>query len=64
MQAYNNVKHDINNIIEEYIREESGLNNIPIQYRDKIYNKAWQDGHSDGFYSVYQHLTELVNIFN
>jgi hypothetical protein len=47
----------------DYIREESGLNNIPEQYRSKVYNKAYSDGHAEGYYSVYQHLCNLVEIF-
>ena len=60
-----NIKMDktIDSAIELFIKNVSGLNSIPLQYRDKVYNKAYQDGHSSGYYSVYQHLDELVGIF-
>jgi len=50
-------------LIHDFICDVSGLNRIPEQYRNKVYSKAWSDGHSDGYYSVYQHLVELVDIF-
>lgn len=53
----------VNELIETLIREESGLNLIPEQYRDKVYAYAWQTGHSSGYSEVYNHLSELVDIF-
>jgi hypothetical protein len=50
-------------LIENLIREESGLNFIPEQYRDRVYAHAWQTGHSSGYSEVYNHLCELVDIF-
>ena len=50
--------------LDELIRDESGLNDIPEQYRDKVYSKAYSDGHSSGYLSFYYELTELVEIFN
>ena len=50
-------------LIENLIREESGLNFIPEQYRDKVYSHALQSGHSSGYSEVYNHLCELVDIF-
>ena len=50
-------------LIENLIREESGLNSIPEQYRDKVYAHAYQSGHSSGFSEIYNHLCELVDIF-
>lgn len=54
----------VNNLIEEYILEESGLNTIPEQYRDKVGRYAYDVSHSSGHYEVYQTLCELVKIFN
>ena len=64
LTAYNKVKYAINDVIEEFIKDESGLYTIPPQYQDKVWSKAWSDGHSDGYYYVYNHLIELVDIFN
>lgn len=50
-------------ILEGFIREKSGLNGIPKQYRDKVYRFAWDKGHSSGYSEVYYYLQELVEIF-
>lgn len=57
-----NIKVDV--LIHDFVCEESGLNTIPEQYRNKVFSKAWSDGHSGGYYEVYQELCELVEIFN
>lgn len=51
-------------LLEEKIKEDSGLNDIPEQYRNKVYSYAWEQGHSSGFGEVYNYLCSLVNIFN
>lgn len=63
-KIYDEVSNTIDSIKEEMIRVDSGLNNIPEQYREKVYNIAWRNGHSWGYTSVYNHLCELVEIFN
>ncbi len=40
---------DIINQIQEFIKEESGLNTIPEQYRSKVYSIAYDSKHSDGY---------------
>lgn len=59
-------RHGVNigEMMEEFIREASGLNEIPKQYRDKVYRHAWESGHACGYSEVYIHLQELVEIFN
>lgn len=52
------------NLLEEKIKEDSGLNDIPEQYRNKVYSYAYQEGHSSGMGEVYNYLIELVEIFN
>ena len=57
---------NVNNIettMFDFIKDASGLNDIPEQYRSKVYSLAHSYGHSDGFYSIYQSLVELVDIF-
>lgn len=49
--------------IEDFIKEESGLNTIPEQYRNKVYSYAYDDAHSNGYYEVYLKLEKLVDIF-
>lgn len=55
---------EINSLIEQLIKEESGLNSIPEQYRDKVFSKAYDWSHSDGYYAIYNKLEELVRIFD
>ncbi len=50
-------------VIEMYIKDQSGLNSIPEQYRSKVYAKAESDGHSYGYYEVYNKLIDLVYLF-
>ena len=36
---------------------------VPEKYRAKVWSKAYQDGHSGGYYDILNHLIELVEIF-
>ena len=58
------VNDEINEVFLEYLKEKSGLNTIPKQYRDKVYSYAYQQGHSSGYGEVSSYLIELVDIFN
>lgn len=49
--------------IERWVKTEAGLYRIPEQYRDKVWSKAWADGHSSGYHEVLNCLRELVDIF-
>lgn len=51
------------NLLEAKIKEDSGLNDIPEQYRSKVYSYAYELGHSSGYGEVYGYLCDLVNIF-
>jgi len=50
-------------LLEDMIKEDSGLNTIPEQYRNKVYSYAYQQGHGSGYGEVYNYLLDLVNIF-
>ena len=63
-KAYRYKVNEINEVIIDFIKEESGLNTIPQQYRDKVYNKAYENGHGMGFYEIYLELCSLVDIFS
>ena len=63
LEAYQENKRKINSVIEGYIREVSGLNAIPEQYRDKVYGYAHEHGHSAGYSETYNILLDLVSIF-
>ncbi len=51
-------------ILEDYLKLQSGLTKIPVQYQDKVWENAWSRGHSDGYAEVYSALVNLVDIFN
>ena len=58
-----NHKGEIEHEIKARITHESGLSDIPMQYRTKVWTVAWDAGHSDGYYEVYQWLCRFVEIF-
>ena len=62
LQAYNK---ETNRLMAEFKHDaldDVGLLNHPKA--DKIYAKAWEDGHASGLYSVYQELCELAELFD
>lgn len=63
-EKYNTNSNNINNLIVQFIKQEAGLDTIPEQYRDKVYSKAYEDGHSSGYYEIYLNLNSLLEIFD
>jgi len=63
MKLWREEDNKINSVIVEYIKEMAGLENVPEPYKNTLYEKAYQDAHSDGYYSVYQKLESLIEIF-
>jgi len=49
--------------IKEAIWEDTGLNFIPEQYREKVWNLAWNEKHSHGYVEVISFLYNLVEVF-
>lgn len=61
---YRKRKRDCDDAIEEYIKELSGFNKIvPESRKNKVWFKAWEDGHSSGYTEVYGCLCNLVDLF-
>lgn len=55
---------ELNEQLVEHIKDQSGLYiTVPKQYQDKLWWKAWQYSHSDGYYEVYLKLCDLIEIF-
>lgn len=50
-------------IMTEWVKKEALFHNVPEEYRDKVFAKAYSDGHAHGWSSIYNHLLELVDIF-
>ena len=63
-EKYYKNRSKIEDVIVEFIKEETGLNTIPKQYRDKVYSKAYEDVHSRGYYGLYLKLNSLLEIFD
>lgn len=63
-EIFHKNRSKIDAVIVEFIKEESGLNTIPEVYRDNVYSKAYEDGHSCGYYEVYLKLNSLLEIFD
>jgi hypothetical protein len=55
----------IYSICEGLVREDSGLDTLKVsdKQKEKIWRKAWEQGHSNGYYEVYQELVDLVELF-
>lgn len=47
--------------LNQAIVNETSLN---LKQAGFIYSKAWEEGHSEGYYSVIQHAVELMELFN
>lgn len=55
---------EINEIIEEYIKQSSGFYEIvPAQYQQRVYEKAYAEGPPNGYHEVYVCLINLIEIF-
>lgn len=58
-KEYNN---SIDVVIEQYIRQVA-LYSVPEQYKNKVYSKAYEYGHSSGFNEVFSKCVSLNEIF-
>ena len=45
------------------INAEKLLEQVPEQYRDKLWEYAYMQGHSCGYQEVYNYMLDLVEIF-
>ena len=56
---------DIDCQVEKLIWDRSGLAElgIPVEQKQKIWNKAWVNCHAHGYYSAFCELCDLVELF-
>jgi len=59
--AEHNLK--VQSLLKEFICSQANIRLVPEQYREKVWNHAWVEGHSSGWYDVYLILLQLVEIF-
>lgn len=60
LETYEVEKVKKGDLLKQYICSEGGLFDIPEKYRKKVYYKAYQ---RSGYYSIYQELDELTDLF-
>lgn len=60
---YTTEKRRIDLIIEKYIKKEACLDEIPMASREKVWQRAWEEGHATGYYDVYLELVNLIGLF-
>jgi hypothetical protein len=61
---YMSEKSRVYSLLTIKLKEDSGLNTIPEQYRDKVYAYAYEQGHSSGMSEVSIYLERLLQIFD
>ena len=61
-QEFQDASTAIDNAVEEFIKEESGLLDLPEDKRNKVWAKAYEDRHGSGFLEVYHELCDLVDL--
>ena len=64
LRVYLDDETRVNRLLTEFIKQESGLNDIPLEYQSKLYNYAYNHAHSEGMYGIYNALLDLVEIFD
>ena len=54
-------KFEIEDLVVELIKNESGFYSIPEKYQNKVWDFAWEEG--NGYYEVYDFLERMVDVF-
>lgn len=62
VDEYMNENKQVDSIIEEYLKQISGFNTLPEDKKSKVWTKAYESGHSNGYGRIYQELLELVDL--
>lgn len=63
-QSNRELCRDLNSVLEEYIKKEAGLfETVPEDKQSKVWNYAWQQGHSSGYTEIYNYLLDIVELF-
>jgi hypothetical protein len=61
---YRDESDAVDQVMIAYMKDISGFNaHVPDDKKDKVWNKAWSDGHSSGYGEVYNYLVDLVDLF-
>ena len=57
------VRKEVDAILDEYIKHQANFDAVPDHYKEKVWRKAYQDGHSGGHSEIFNCLCDLVGIF-
>jgi hypothetical protein len=49
--------------MKAYVQDVSGFNDLPQKSKHKVWQKAYDDGHSGGWSQIYSELCELIDLF-
>ena len=61
-KSYNLLRNEYVNILEDYIKDCAGMENVPEKQRDKVWWMAWERANHD-YPAIYSHLVDLVDLF-
>jgi len=53
---------EISNLIIDFIKDQSGLKDLPEIKQNKVWSKAYEEGRSSGYYEVYNELVDLIEL--
>lgn len=62
-ESYQKEKIPFNKLMREAVEDYAGIEVVPQKYRSKLWNLAWEQGHSSGYHDVYNYLLDLIDIF-
>lgn len=63
---YAEMQDELDIYLKQRVWNEAGLASINLsqERKEKIWDYAWEQGHSYGYYEVYSYLNDLVDLFN
>lgn len=54
----------LNDLLENYLKEQSGLTRLPQATQARVWGYAWDKGHAYGYTEVWSYLNDLVDLFD
>lgn len=61
-RGFHEQRQEVEYAILEYIKDKTSFNDVPEQYREKVWSKAYLD--YDDYNHFYNKLTDLIDVFN
>lgn len=64
LKEFDSIISGVDGVLDDFVKKQSGLyEKVPPQYQGNVAYKAWERGHSGGYYEYYQVLINLIEIF-